>query len=181
VISAAIDNALRAAGFAVQPVTIPELGDVIAASMALLDAQAWATNAELAATAPDRIGRDVFTRLRQASTITDARLSAARAEISRWRATVDRLWSRVELLAAPTLLGFPPLTDDAGAIVAIRGLTSPVNAAGVPALALPVPADGPRAAGGPLPASLQLIGPPGSEDRLLAAGAVLEQAVAAGW
>ena len=179
VVSAAVDNALRAAGFAVQPVTISELGDVIGASMALLDAQAWATNAQLVATAPDRIGRDVLTRLRRASTITDAQLRAARAEISRWKATLDRLWSRVELLAAPTLLGFPPLTDDADAIVAIRGLTSPVNAAGLPALALPVPADGPRAAGGPLPASIQLIGPGGSEDRLLAAGAVLEQAVAA--
>ena len=53
-----------------------------------------------------------------------------------------------------------------------------MNAAGLPALALPVPAEGPRAAGGPLPASIQLIGPGGSEDRLLAAGAVLEQAVA---
>ena len=177
VVNSAIDRALGAAGFSVQPVTIPELGEVIAASMALLDAQAWATNAELVATAPDRIGRDVLDRLRHASTITDARLSAARAVISQWRATLDRLWSRVELLAAPTLLGFPPLTDDAGAIVAIRGLTSPVNAAGLPSLALPVPADGPRAAGGPLPASIQLIGPAGSEDRLLAAGTVLEQAV----
>jgi amidase len=176
-INAAIDSALRAAGFSVQPVTIGELGDAIAASMALLDAQAWATNAELVAAAPDRIGRDVLARLRRASTITDAQLSAARAGIEQWRATLDRLWNRVELLAAPTLLGFPPLTDDADAIVAIRGLTSPVNAAGLPALALPIPADGPRAAGGPLPASIQLIGPAGSEDRLLAAGAVLEQAV----
>ena len=181
VVNVAVDNALRAAGFAVQPVTISELGDVIGASMALLDAQAWATNAQLVATAPDRIGRDVLARLRRAATITDPQLSAARAEISRWRATLDRLWNRVELLAAPTLLGFPPLTDDADAIALIRGLTSPVNAAGVPALALPVPAEGPRAAGGPLPASIQLIGPGGSEDRLLAAGAVLEQAVAAGY
>jgi Asp-tRNA(Asn)/Glu-tRNA(Gln) amidotransferase A subunit family amidase len=181
VINVAVDRALAAAGFSVQPVTIPELGEVIAASMALLDAQAWATNAELVATAPDRIGRDVLDRLRHSSTITDAQLSAALAVIARWKATLDRLWSRVELLAAPTLLGFPPLTDDAGAIVAIRGLTSPVNAAGVPSLALPVPADGPRAAGGPLPASIQLIGPGGSEDRLLAAGAVLERAVASGW
>jgi len=179
VINDAVDNALRAAGFAVQPVTISELGDVIAASMTLLDAQAWATNADLVATAPDRIGGDVLTRLRRASTITDAQLRAARAELARWKATLDRLWSRVELLAAPTLLGFPPLTDDADAIVAIRGLTSPVNAAGLPALALPVPADGPRAASGLLPASLQLIGPAGGEDRLLAAGAVVEQAIGA--
>jgi amidase len=179
-ITAAVDDALRAAGFAVQPVTISELDDVIAASMALLDSQAWATNAELVATAPERIGREVLARLRRAATITEAQVSAAHAGIARWQATLDRLWNQIEMLAAPTLLGFPPLTDDADAIVAIRGLTSPVNAAGLPALALPVPADGPRAAAGPLPASIQLIGPANSEDRLLAAGSVLEQAVAAG-
>jgi len=41
----------------------------------------------------------------------------------------------------------------------------------VPALALPVPT------GGPLPASIQMIGPAGGEERLLAAGALLEQAM----
>ena len=88
-----------------------------------------------------------------------------------WRAALSELWDRVNLLALPTLLGFPPALDDARALLRIRGLTSPVNLAGLPALALPVPA------GGPLPASVQLIGPPGGEERLLAAGAVLEQAV----
>ena len=39
-VDAAVDDALRAAGFAVQRITIPELQDVIAASAALLDAQA---------------------------------------------------------------------------------------------------------------------------------------------
>jgi amidase len=178
-INAAIDSALRAAGFFVEPITIGELDDVITASVALLDAQAWATNAELVATAAGRIGRDVRDRLRRSATITDAQLSVARAEISRWKATLDRLWQRVELLAAPTLLGFPPLIDDAQAIFTIRGLTSPVNVAGLPSVALPVPAGGPRAAGGPLPASIQLIGPANSENRLLAAGAVLEQATVA--
>jgi len=71
----------------------------------------------------------------------------------------------------PTLLGFPPLLSDDRGLARIRGLTSPVNLAGLPALVLPVPA------AGPLPASIQLIGPPGGEERLLAAGAVLEQAV----
>ena len=75
------------------------------------------------------------------------------------------------MLAAPTLLGFPSLLADAPGMGRIRGLTAPVNAAGVPALALPVPATG------PVPASVQLIGPAGSEDRLLAAGAVLERAL----
>jgi amidase len=180
VVNDAVDAALRAAGFSVQPVTIGELDDVIAASGALLDAQAWATNAELVATAPARIGRDVLDRLRRGAKVSDAQLSTASAEISRWKANLDRLWGRIEMLAAPTLLGFPPLTDDADAIFAIRGLTAPVNAAGLPSLALPVPSGGPRAGGGPLPASVQLIGPANSEDRLLAAGAVLEQAIAAG-
>ena len=179
-IDAAVDDALRAAGFAVQRITIPELHDVIGASAALLDAQAWATNAELYGRAADRIGENVRDRLRQASTITDARLSAARTMNTRWKAALDVIWGRVELLAVPTLLGFPPLIDDAPSIFGIRGVTTPVNAAGLPALALPVPAaGGPRAANGPLPASVQLIGPVNSEDRLLAAGALLEAAVRA--
>jgi amidase len=178
VISAAIDNALLAAGFQVQLITIPELPDVITASAALLEAQAWAANAELYALAADRIGPDVRDRLRRGGEISDARLSAARRLNTRWKAALDSIWSRVELLAVPTLLGFPPLIDDAQTIFSIRGVTTPVNAAGLPAVALPVPAQGgPRAANGPLPASLQLIGPARSEDRLLAAGAVLERAV----
>ncbi len=52
--------------------------------------------------------------------------------------------------------------------------TLPVNLAGLPALSLPVPT------AGPLPASVQLIGPANGEERLLAAGAVLEAAVAGG-
>jgi amidase len=178
VISAAVDHALLAAGFAVQGITIPELPDVIAASAALLEAQAWATNAGLYERADGRLGADVRERLRGGSAITDARLSAARRMNTRWKAALDGIWERVELLAVPTLLGFPPLIEDAQTIFSIRGVTTPGNAAGLPALALPVPAvGGPGAAGGPLPASIQLIGPAGSEDRLLAAGAILEQAV----
>jgi len=50
----------------------------------------------------------------------------------------------------------------------------PANLAGLPALALPVP-------GGPagLPASLQLIGPPGSEEQLITLARLIETAVAA--
>ena len=47
----------------------------------------------------------------------------------------------------------------------------PANLAGLPALALPVPSP----AG--LPASLQLIGPPGGEEQLIALGRVIEAAL----
>jgi Asp-tRNA(Asn)/Glu-tRNA(Gln) amidotransferase A subunit family amidase len=48
-----------------------------------------------------------------------------------------------------------------------------VNLAGVPALSLPVRTDG------PLPASLQLVAPSNGEERLIAAGFVVEAASAA--
>src|SRR3984957_1016188 len=144
----------------------------LVAAMTVLDAEAWACDGGYAQAAPDKIGRDVLARLRGASTITPAALAAAREDAARWRATLSSLWERVDLLALPTLLGFPPTLDKSPEMVLIRGLTSPVNLAGVPALALPVPT------GGPLPASIQLIGPAGAEERLLAAGAILEQAAA---
>jgi len=170
-ITEAIGNGLRTAGFDVQPVTVPELDAVIAASLTILEAEAWATNAALVATSADKIGADVRDRLRRGSAITSAQLTAANQEVTRWKAALGDLWRRVELLAAPGLLGFPPLLEDAASMPRIRGLTAPVNTAGLPALALPVPARG------LMPASVQLIGPPGSEDRLLAAGLVLEQAL----
>jgi amidase len=171
VIGDAVRAALRAAGLDVRPVTVPGLDAIIAASGIVLDAQAWQTNKSLLAAAPGLIGADVRERLLRAAAITAAQLAAAQDTVASWRGTLDRLWQRVDLLAAPTLLGFPPLVEDAHSMFAIRGLTSPVNVAGLPALALPVPV------AGPVPASLQLIGPAGSEDRLLAAGALVEQAV----
>jgi amidase len=51
-----------------------------------------------------------------------------------------------------------------------HGRTMEVNLAGLPALAQPV-----RSAG-PLPASLQLVGPAGSEERIVATGALVEAA-----
>src|SRR5215831_10556194 len=171
VISAAVDAALAATGWRISPVVLRGLDAAMNAAMTVLDAEAWESNAALARSAPERIGRDVLQRLRAASETTPAALGRAQQQAPRWRAALSELWDRVDLLALPTLLGFPPALGDARALLRIRGLTSPVNLAGLPALALPVPA------GGPLPASVQLIGPPGGEERLLAAGAVLEQAV----
>jgi amidase len=171
VISAAVDAALASTGWRISPVVLRGLDAAMNAAMTVLDAEAWESNASLARSAPGQIGRDVLQRLRAASETTPAALGRARQQAPHWRAVLSELWDRVDLLALPTLLGFPPALDDARALLRIRGLTSPVNLAGLPALALPVPA------GGPLPASVQLIGPPGGEERLLAAGAVLEQAV----
>jgi Asp-tRNA(Asn)/Glu-tRNA(Gln) amidotransferase A subunit family amidase len=57
--------------------------------------------------------------------------------------------------------------------VRLVAATSVVNLAGLPALSLPVPAPG----GPGLPASLQLVGPDRSEERLLALAARVEEAL----
>jgi amidase len=77
---------------------------------------------------------------------------------------------RHPFLALPTLVGPPPLLGERR--IPLTVLTMPANLAGLPALALPVP-------GGPagLPASLQLIGPPGGEEQLIALGRIIEAAL----
>jgi amidase len=174
-ITAAIDDALRRAEFDLVPVTIPDLDKVMAASFTVLDAQAWQSNQDLFAAAAGQIGGDVRDRLERASAITPAQVTAAQAVLAGWRETLAGLWRRVDMLAAPSLLGFPPLLDEVHLLWKLRMLTSPVNVAGVPALALPIPVRGRDA--GPIPANVQLIGPHNSEERLLAAGARIERAV----
>ena len=79
----------------------------------------------------------------------------------------------MQLLAAPTLTEFPPTIEQADRILQ-TACTMPPSFAGVPALAQPVPVSGGR-----VPASLQLIGPSGSEEALVAAGLRVEEAIAA--
>lgn len=174
-VTAAIDDALRTAELDLVPVSVPGLSEIITASITVLNAQAWQANKDLMATAADRLGGDVRDRLTEASTITPAQVAAAEAMIAGWRATLDDLWRRVDALAAPSLLGFPPLLEEAHLMWKFRALTSPVNAAGLPSLALPIPVAGRDA--GPMPASMQLIGPRNSEEQLLATGALIELAV----
>jgi len=96
-----------------------------------------------------------------------------------WQAELARVFQQVDLIALPTLQRAPfyrPFTPDAGLLeaqVLQMQNTVPVNYAGNPAVALPVPM---RGAGVPL-TSLQLIGPPRSEAELLAAGRLTEDAV----
>ena len=81
-----------------------------------------------------------------------------------------RLFERVQAVALPTIVSFPPTLERPHDVDLTRA-TLPVNLGGNPALALPVPA-------GVLPSSLQLVGPEGSEELLCATGLVLEGAAA---
>ena len=96
-----------------------------------------------------------------------------------WQRTLSRVFKKVDFIALPTLQTLPltiPLVGNS-ALLEARVLalqnTSPVNFAGNPALALPIPVHN---AGVPV-TSLQLIGPRLSEAELLNAGRLVEAAV----
>jgi len=172
-VDAAVDRALRLAGWDGTTVPLPGWDEATAHAGLLLVVEAWRSDARLVAEDPEGIGSDVRARLALGSRVDDATVRGAWQARRAWQAELDRVFGAVDVLVTPTLTIFPPRLEDADDLLVAR-CTLPVNLAGVPALSLPVPA-----AGG-LPASVQLIGPAWSEERLLAVGARLEAAVAAG-
>jgi len=166
----AIDEALAAAELTVSAVELPGWREATLAGLVRLGAEAWATNCELLSTG--KIGDDVMQRLRAGAATTSTQLETADAVCEAWRQELAALFERVEVLALPTLVNEPPLLEDAERTSTVRA-TVPVNVAGVPALAMPVPVRD-----GGFPASLQLVGPLGSEERLVALGRRVEAAVA---
>lgn len=167
-VDAAIDDALAAAGIRVERVTLSGWEGAKAAGLSLLVAEAWELNGYLVATG--KVGPDVVARLMTGASTTRAELEAAAKVAEQWKAELASAFQRVDVLALPTLLDFPPLLEQAASMAKIRE-TVPVNTAGVPAISLPVPAS-------PLPASLQIVGPAGSEERLVAFARRVEAAVA---
>ena len=173
-ISAAIDRAVHLTGWERVEVPLVEAWDQATVQAGLLlVVEAWSSDGALMAGDPGGIGDDVRARLSMGSSFDDVTVRAAWAMQREFRAELQRAFEQVDVIVTPTLSIFPPLLEEGDDLLVSR-CTLPVNLAGVPALSLPVPT------GGPLPASIQLVGPAGSEERLLAMGARLEEAVQAG-
>jgi amidase len=96
-----------------------------------------------------------------------------------WEAELRRVLKQVDFIALPTLQVLPPASPPFGSTALFEAQmlgiqnTTPVNLGGNPALALPVPIEDKAV---PF-TSLQLIGPPFSEAKLLNAGHLVETAV----
>jgi amidase len=164
---AAVDAAL--AGLQVTDVTGFDFRAVNEAGNVSIDVEAYQANAyllpRLDQLAPHN--RRSMTEAAQITAEEAAEAARVRQDLRDWFAAA---LDRYPVLALPTLTGAPPLLGERGMSLTI--LTVPANLAGLPALSLPVP-------GGPagLPASLQLIGPPGGEEQLIALGRMIEAAL----
>jgi len=150
-IDAAVDRLLHDAEGPVLELVAPGWDRATADAALLLVFEAWESNRALAAEDPEGIGTEVRERLLSGATFDAAAVAAAWAGQQAWIAELTALLDQVE-----------------GSELLVGRCTLPVNLAGFPALSLPL-----RTAG-PLPASIQLIGPARSEEQLLAAGAWLE-------
>jgi amidase len=170
-ITTAIDRALDLVGWDRRDLAVPGWDDATMQAGLLLVVEAWESDATLVAEDPEGISDDVRSRLELGSAFDEGSVRAAWLAQRTWKASLEQMFTEVDILVTPTLSIFPPRLEDGDDLLVSR-CTLPVNLAGVPALSLPVPSDG------PLPASIQLIGPPHSEERLLTAGALLEAAVA---
>jgi amidase len=169
-IDVAVDRALAGVGCEVQEVELSGWDGAFGAGGGILLGEAWEALEHLLK-GRDRLGEDVAQRIEVAGTVGPEVRAAAEAVQARWRAELEAAFSSVELIALPTMPVFPPVPDELDDL-RLTILTLPINVAGLPALVLPVP-------DGRLPASVQLVGPAGAEERLVAFGAVMEQAIAA--
>jgi aspartyl-tRNA(Asn)/glutamyl-tRNA(Gln) amidotransferase subunit A len=119
----------------------------------------------------DAYGSNVAAKVARAMQTTDAAVAAAERARQAYRERMAELLAGIDLLITPTLSVVAPRAGigDLALRERLLRLTYPFNAIGAPALALPC---GPAEEG--LPASVQLVGTPGDDARVLAAGRTLE-------
>jgi aspartyl-tRNA(Asn)/glutamyl-tRNA(Gln) amidotransferase subunit A len=124
----------------------------------------------------DAYGDNVRAKLERCVSVTDAEFGAALRRLEEYRQRAAEAIEGVDLLLTPTLafVAPPALRDDLEIRDAVIRLTFPFNALGWPALALPC-----GTAEHGLPASVQLVAPAGEDARVIAAGSLLELALAA--
>jgi aspartyl-tRNA(Asn)/glutamyl-tRNA(Gln) amidotransferase subunit A len=122
----------------------------------------------------DEYGDNVRTKVLRCLEVTDADADAARRARDAYRAEAKRAFAGADLLLTPTLAMVAPPAGTNDLVIRERVIqfTLPFNVLGWPALALPC---GPAEEG--LPASVQLVGRPGDDALVLAAGEALEAAL----
>jgi aspartyl-tRNA(Asn)/glutamyl-tRNA(Gln) amidotransferase subunit A len=131
---------------------------------------------ELFATQRERYGENVATKLGLAMAVTDEQVERAAAERAAYREHVAQAMDDLDLLLTPTIARVAPPQGIGDLAIRewILRFTYPFNATGLPALAFPC---GPAEDG--LPASAQLVGGPGADALVLAAGRALESVAVA--
>jgi amidase len=167
-LDAAVDRVLASSEIETVEIELDGWDAIPPAFNVLIRLEAWASNVALLESRRDRVGEPVRSRLEACRDLDHDLVPGALAAQTAWRAELRDVFTRVQALVLPTLIGQPP---ELGADGVENALVFPWNVSGSPALSLPIPV-----AGWAMPGSLQIVGPDGSEELLCATGALLELA-----
>ncbi|MFC6878168.1 MULTISPECIES: amidase [Actinomadura] len=168
-VDAAVDAALRRlAPFTDE--TCEHYQDAALANGVYVGQEAYAQNRHLLGD-PSKISERMHRRLHVLHEAAAGRRNWADDVRMTLRAELDDLLARHGVLALPVLAGVAPEPPPGDDDLLLTMLTGPINVAGLPALAVPIPLPGSH-----LPAAVQLVGPAGSEERLCGIAAALESA-----
>ncbi|MEV5536352.1 amidase [Saccharopolyspora shandongensis] len=171
--------ALDLDGLVVRDVELRDPAVLHKAFAGIQNSEAYAIHAERVAQNPRLFTPDVLGRLEEAAKTAGWQHVRALAARDLWRAEIDGLLTRVDLLALPTTCAVAPAIgrreieiDGVAATVrsALVSLTKTWNVAGIPAVSVPAGTIG------DLPVGVQLACRPGREDLLLAVAARIADA-----
>jgi amidase len=165
----AIDNALAATGLTTVDVVWPNIDMLIDVTTTVLLGEAMVQHGHLLRERPDGLGAEVAGRLRRAASVTSTALARARELMLLVKKQVAMIFESLDVLALPAYPTPPPRIDDRNP--APVSVAMPAAAAGLPAIALPVPGTT------FIPASLQLVGRAGRDAQLLELARDVESAV----
>jgi aspartyl-tRNA(Asn)/glutamyl-tRNA(Gln) amidotransferase subunit A len=156
-----------------RPVDLPPAGDI----SPLFMREVADVHRDLFAESAESYGANVRAKIERCLEVTDSAAAEAARRRDDYRKTAEQVVADLDFLLAPTLAFVaPPFPDDERSVRdALIRFTFPFNVLGWPALALPA---GPAEAG--LPASLQLVGRPGDDAIVVAAGEALEASLEGG-
>jgi len=165
-VDAAVDRALAAACVATTRLPAWDVGAAREAIGIIIDSEGFLSNSYLMPYLR-QLSPHVRRNMERGARLSRKDRAAAERTRAAVRGTLESLLADFPVLVLPTLAGQPPLRGAHG--FALSALTVQANLAGLPALSLPVPADG------GVIASMQVIG--GSEEQVLAFGRVIEAAL----
>ena len=171
---AAVERATTLAADHARTVELHAMTAAFHAGLTVINAETWRAFGHLTGTG--RLGGDLEARLRGAADTARDALDEAERVRRQFSDAVDRALERFDVLVMPTLPDFPITLDDARhgkSVIAMSSLIRPFNLSGHPALSLPLPV-----AGSPLKAGLQIVGRKGADERVCAAAARFEAALA---
>jgi amidase len=181
-LDASVDEALRAAGFEVVDIDASWWQVAIEFGLTALVGEAHQTLGWLLDD-PRRLDRLLEPRIAQriagGARVSAVVLRASLAHRIDVIAQIEAACRRVDIIATPTLPILAPGLGTSAVFAPYTAYTRPANLAGTPSLAMPIPllSSLVNSTERHLMASLQLMGPPGSEALLCATGRVVEAAV----